>query len=272
MVVFPNAKINIGLNILSKREDGFHNLQTIFAPIALKDALEVIEVESDRGAVDFTSSGLYVPGTSDGNLCVKAYRLLQQDFPALPGLKMHLHKVIPMGAGLGGGSADAAFTLQLINQKFSLNLSSQQLLAYASQLGSDCAFFILNKACYATGRGEVLEPIALDLSAYAIVLLNPGIHISTSLAFSNINIGKNPDDLRLLISKHISTWRESIVNDFEEPVFAAYPEIAQIKATLYEAGALYASMSGSGSSVYGIFSKENASTLNFPTHYLQRWF
>lgn len=272
MVVFPNAKINIGLNILSKREDGYHNLQTVFAAIAIKDALEIIEAEPRTEGVKFTSSGLYVPGAVEGNLCVKAYQLLKQDFPALPAVHMHLHKTIPMGAGLGGGSSDAAFALQLINQKFSLHLSSQQLINYAVQLGSDCAFFILNKPCYATGRGEILEPIELDLSNFGILLINPGIHISTSLAFSNINIGEHPQDLRLLLANDIKTWKHSIVNDFEKPVFAAYPEIEQIKATLYDQGALYASMSGSGSSVYGIFPKEKIPALNFPEHYLQRWF
>ncbi len=271
MVVFPNAKINIGLNILSKREDGYHNLQTIFAPIALKDALEAVETKQGGGGIQFASSGLYVPGAVDGNLCVKAYQLLKRDFPALPAVKMHLHKSIPMGAGLGGGSADAAFALQLINQKFSLHLSSEQLIKYASQLGSDCAFFIINKPCYATGRGEILEPIELNLSAYAILLLNPGIHISTSLAFSNIKIGEHPQDLRELVAKDIHTWKHNIVNDFEETVFAAYPEIALIKTNLYDHGALYASMSGSGSSIYGIFPKEKLPTCNFPAHYLQRW-
>lgn len=271
MVVFPNAKINIGLKILSKREDGYHNLQTIFAAIALKDALEVIEAKQGSEGVQFTSSGLYVPGAVEGNLCVQAYQLLKQDFPALPAVQMHLHKTIPMGAGLGGGSADAAFALQLINQKFSLHLTTKQLLSYAGQLGSDCAFFIVNKACYATGRGEILEPINLDLSAYAILLLNPGIHISTSLAFDNIKIGEHPQDLRKLVVQDIDTWKHAIVNDFEETVFAAYPEIALIKTTLYELGALYASMSGSGSSVYGIFPKAKLPAFNFPAHYYQRW-
>lgn len=271
MVVFPNAKINIGLNILSKREDGYHNLQTVFAAIAIKDALEIIEAKPGEDGIEFTSSGLYVPEGTAGNLCVRAYQLLKKDFPALPAVQMHLHKTIPMGAGLGGGSADAAFALQLINQKFCLNISSSRLLNYAAQLGSDCAFFILNEPCYATGRGELLEPVDIDLSGYAILLINPGIHISTSLAFSNINVGEHHEDLRLLLAQGIHTWKNSIVNDFEKPVFATYPEIGQIKETLYEHGALYASMSGSGSSVYGIFPKEMLPAVNFPPHYFQRW-
>lgn len=271
MVVFPNAKINIGLNILSKREDGYHNLQTIFAPINVKDALEIIEAEPGNDGVQFTSSGLYVPGAIEGNLCVKAYQLLKKDFPALPAVQMHLHKTIPMGAGLGGGSADAAFALQLINQKFSLNLTTEQLLAYAGRLGSDCAFFILNKACYATGRGEILEPIQVDLSAYDILLINPGIHISTSLAFTNISIGENPQDLRVFVNQPIQSWKNNIVNDFEKPVFTAYPDIEKIKTTLYDEGALYASMSGSGSSVYGIFASKHRPLIVLPKHYFCQW-
>ncbi len=271
MVAFPNAKINIGLNILSKREDGYHNLQTIFAPINVKDALEIIEAEPGNEGVQFTSSGLYVPGAVEGNLCVRAYQLLKKDFPALPAVQMRLHKTIPMGAGLGGGSADAAFALQLINQKFSLNLNTEQLLAYAGQLGSDCAFFILNKPCYATGRGEILEPIQLDLSGYQILLINPGIHISTSLAFDNISIGENAQDLGMLINQPIRNWKNNIFNDFEKPVFAVYPEIETIKTTLYNEGALFASMSGSGSSVYGIFGAGHKPTIALPKHYFCQW-
>ena len=271
MVVFPNAKINIGLNILSKREDGFHNLQTIFVPIAIKDALEIIETQPSAKSVTFSNTGLYVPGATEGNLCIKAFELLKKDFPALPAVAMHLHKAIPMGAGLGGGSADAAFTLQLINQKFLLQLTPERLLQYAGLLGSDCPFFIVNKPSYATGRGEVLEPIDLDLSDYAILLINPGIHISTSLAFSNISIGMHVQDLRILIREDIRYWKHNIVNDFEDQVFTAYPEIAAIKATLYEQGALYASMSGSGSSVYGIFPKGKHTEMNFPEQYFKKW-
>jgi len=270
MVVFPNCKINIGLNILSKREDGYHNLQTIFFPAAIRDVLEIIENDGEEEVL-FSSSGIHVPGKAENNLCIKAYHLLKKDFPRLPHVQMHLHKTIPMGAGLGGGSADGAFTLQLLNTKFSLQLSEETLIKYALQLGSDCPFFIINKPCFATGRGEILEPVALDFSAYKIFIINPGIHISTSLAFSQIAVGENKEDLKKLIAKPIENWEENIFNDFEKVVFATYPEIAGIKNELYNHGALYASMSGSGSTVYGIFQKDPVIKMNFPAHYFQRW-
>lgn len=239
--------------------------------MAIKDALEIIETDAAAKDCFFSSSGIKINGNEDDNLCMKALKLLKKDFPALPSIKMHLHKTIPMGAGLGGGSADAAFTLQLINNKFLLSLSQEQLLQYALQLGSDCPFFILNKPCYATGRGEILEPFQLDLSCYSILLVNPGIHINTTQAFSAISIAENKTNLKDLVSMPLWEWKECIVNDFEKPMFETYPQIAAIKNELYTNGALYASMSGSGSSVYGIFSKEQRVTLNFPAHYFYRW-
>ena len=271
MVTFPNCKINIGLNILGKREDGYHNIQTVFYPIPITDALEVIECPNSGEAIKFTASGIHVPGKAGSNLCTRAYEILKQDFPGLPSIKMHLHKVIPMGAGLGGGSADAAFTLELLNSKFSLQLSSEQLMEYALQLGRDCPFFIFNKPCVGTGRGEVLTPIELDVSAYKIFLINPGIDISTHLAFSQITIAEQSENLAELILKPIKEWKQFIFNDFEIPVFNTYSEIADIKTALYGNGALYAGMSGSGSTVYGIFQKAGLSKMNFPTHYFQRW-
>ena len=271
MVLFPNCKINIGLNILAKRTDGYHDLQTFFYPIGIKDAVEIIRSEHQIKDVKFSSSGIQVHGKADDNLCIKAYHLIKKDFPELPSVTLHLHKVIPMGAGLGGGSADAAFILKLINTKFELQLTKEQLLAYALQLGSDCPFFIINKPCFATGRGEIFEPLEIDLSAYKIFILNPGIHISTALAFTNILVGENNSDLKNLIKSPPKEWRDHIINDFEKPVFAAYPEIAAIKETLYAYGAIYASMSGSGSTVYGIFEKDNTPEMNFPNHYFQRW-
>ena len=271
MVSFPNCKINIGLNILAKRKDGYHDLQTIFYPIAIKDALEIIETDASAGDVIFSSSGIKINGPQEDNLCIKAFKLLKKDFPAMPSIKMHLHKTIPMGAGLGGGSADAAFALQLINKKFSLKLSQEQLLEYALQLGSDCPFFIINTPCYAMGRGEILEPFQLDLSGYSILLVNPGIHINTAEAFSAISISENNTNLQDLVSMPLWEWKECIINDFENPVFKAHPQIAAIKDELYTLGALYASMSGSGSTVYGIFSKEQQVPLNFPAHYFYRW-
>lgn len=272
MITFPNAKINIGLNILSKREDGYHNLQTIFYPVGIKDALEIINAgEQQQEVVAFTGSGLPVQGRAEDNLCIKAFYLLQKDFPQLTAVKMHLHKTIPMGAGMGGGSADAAFALQLLNDKFKLNLSLQELVNYALQLGSDCPFFLLNQPCYATGRGEIMEPVSADLSVFQILIINPGIHINTAKAFSQIETGKNTTDLRTLVAQPIDQWRHTVVNDFESSVFAQYPNIADIKDELYRSGALYASMSGSGSTVYGIFAKGDQPVMNFPAHYFYRW-
>jgi 4-diphosphocytidyl-2-C-methyl-D-erythritol kinase len=271
MVLFPNGKINIGLNILSKRMDGYHNLQTVFYPIKIKDAIEGIDSNDPTKEIHFSSSGIPIHGKTEDNLCIKAYNLLKKDFPQLPAITMHLHKVIPMGAGLGGGSADAALMLQLINTQFELQLSELQLLAYAGQLGSDAPFFIINKPCFATGRGEILELVELNLSAYKFFLLHPGIHISTALAFANISVGENNTDLKKAIANPIHQWKEQISNDFEKPIFAAYPEMATIKEQLYENGALYASMSGSGSTIYGIFPKDHIPKMKFPAHYFQNW-
>ena len=271
MISFPNCKINIGLNILSKRKDGYHDLQTIFYPIAIKDALEIIETDESAKNITFSNSGIKINGAKEDNLCMKAFQLLKKDFPALPSIKMHLHKTIPMGAGLGGGSADGAFALQLINKKFSLRLSQEQLIQYALQLGSDCPFFICNKPSYATGRGEILEPLQLDLSAYSILIVNPDIHINTAVSFSTIKVGEHKTNLKELIAIPITEWKNSIINDFENNVFSSVPEIAAIKNNLYANGAMYASMSGSGSSVYGIFPKNYNTSLHFPPHYFYRW-
>ncbi len=270
MVVFPNCKINIGLNILGKRADGYHDLQTVFLPVAITDVLEIIE-DKEAQNVRYTSSGIHVPGNPENNLCVRAYQLLKKDYPSLPSIAMHLHKNVPMGAGLGGGSADAAFALRLLNTKFDLNIATEKLLAYALQLGSDCPLFISNTVSFASGRGENLEPISLELSAYKIYVVNPGIHISTSLAFSRVSICSHPPDLANLVTAPVAEWKTEIVNDFEKPVFAVYPEIAAVKQRLYDHGAAYASMSGSGSTVYGIFKKSETPAFNFPAHYFQRW-
>ncbi|MFT3981445.1 MAG: 4-(cytidine 5'-diphospho)-2-C-methyl-D-erythritol kinase [Ferruginibacter sp.] len=270
MVSFPNCKINIGLNILSKREDGYHNLQTIFYPVAIKDIIEIIPSD-DKEAVIYSHSGLDIFGKAENNLCIKAYQLLQQDFPALPHIRLHLHKTIPMGAGLGGGSADAAFVLLLLNEQFGLGLSQEQLATYALRLGSDCPFFIVNKPCFATGRGEIMEPVELDLSAYKLAIINPRIHVNTALTFKQITPGENDTALSILISQPVDTWNQAIVNDFEKPVFLQHPAIRALKEELYEQGALYASMSGSGSTVFGIFDKNAAPAFNFPGHYFFRW-
>ena len=256
MVTFPNCKINLGLHILGKREDGFHNLETVFYPIALKDALEVIPATNNATDIEFTVTGLAVDGSVADNLCVKAYHLLKKDFPQLPAVKIHLHKAIPMGAGLGGGSADAAFMLKLLNDKFKLNLSTPKLLNYALQLGSDCPFFIINKPCFATGRGEILEEIKADLSAYKIILVNPGIHVNTGWAFSKLTPALPKKSIKEIVRQPVETWKAELKNDFEAPVFAAHPQIKEIKETLYQQGAIYAAMSGSGSTVFGIFEQD----------------
>ncbi len=256
MVLFPNCKINLGLHILNKREDGFHNLETVFYPVGLKDALEIIPSHNPGNPIEFTTTGLAVDGNAADNICVKAYQLIKKDFPQLPAIKMHLHKATPMGAGLGGGSADGAFTLQLLNKKFNLNLSAAQLLNYALQLGSDGPFFISNKPCYATGRGEILKEITVDLSNYKIVLVNPGIHINTGWAFTQLTPALPPKSIATIVAQPITTWKEELYNDFEKPVFEKYPVIKNIKESLYAAGAVYAAMSGSGSTLFGIFEKK----------------
>ena len=267
MIVFPNCKINLGLNILRKRADGFHDLETIFYPVGLKDALEIIRSE-DEVPVQYSSSGFPIDGATENNLCIKAYHLLKNDFPQIPAVKMHLHKSIPMGAGLGGGSADAAFTLQLLNTKFQLELTEEQLLKYAAALGSDGPFFIINKPCFATGRGEILQTIQLNLSGYDIVLINPGIHINTGWAFTQLQPSVPEKSISKIILQPIESWKKVLTNDFEEPVFKAHPEIKIIKEKLYEHGALYSAMSGSGSTVFGIFKKAETQNFHFPTNYL----
>jgi 4-diphosphocytidyl-2-C-methyl-D-erythritol kinase len=271
MIKFPNCKINIGLNILSKRADGYHNLQTVFYPVSLKDVLEIIENNGEKKHIGFSSSGFIIDGNTENNLCVKAARLLQKDFPQLPDLKIHLHKNIPMGAGLGGGSADAAYTLLMINEKFNLNLSREQLIGYALRLGSDCPFFIINQPCFATGRGEIMEAVQLNLSSYKILIVNPGIHVNTGAAFSSLVLSGTKNDLKQMLSAPIENWKDNIINDFENPVFTLYPEIAAIKQILYNNAAVYASMSGSGSTVYGIFPREHQPYINFPEHYFCQW-
>ena len=271
MVVFPNCKINIGLRIGSKRADGYYNLSTIFIPIPLTDAIEIIPATSATGKqVIYSQSGFTIDGSEADNLCIKAYHLLQKDFPLLPAVRMHLHKNIPMGAGLGGGSADATFTLRLLNNLFQLNLSTSQLINYSLQLGSDCPFFVINKPCFATERGEILEELMVDLSAYKIMLINPGIHISTGWAFKQLQLSGIHSDaynLTAIIKEPIATWKNNLTNDFELPVFQLHPEIKKIKEVLYSNGAQYAAMSGSGSTIFGIFEKNAIPTINFSETY-----
>ena len=268
MIVFPNCKINLGLHIVRKREDGYHELETIFYPVPLKDSLElIIDTDSSKKGIEFTQSGIEVKGEQNDNLCVKAYNILAADFPNIPAVKVHLHKAIPMGAGLGGGSADAAFMLKLLNEKCNLSITDEKLMQYALKLGSDCPFFIYNKPCIAKGRGEKLSPIALDLKGYQLVIINPGIHVSTASAFSGITPKDPINTLEKIANSSIQDWKGVLVNDFENSIFSAYPEIEKIKNMLYEKGATYSSMSGSGSSVYAIFPSNADINLDFPDNY-----
>ena len=267
MVLFPNCKINLGLNIIGKRPDGYHNLETVFFPVNIQDALEVIKSDNTKDEVDISLSGVSIKGNHEDNLCFKAFALLKKDFPQLPAIMVHLHKTIPTGSGLGGGSANGASMLKLLNQKFALGLSTEQLLNYALQLGSDCPFFIINKPCFATGRGELLEPVSIDLSGYKFVLIIPDIHVSTSEAFSLIKFSLHSKSVKQVIRQPIETWKKELRNDFEEPVFEKYPELKSIKAKMYESGAIYASMSGSGGTVYGMFRKETEFQNDFPETY-----
>ncbi len=248
MISFPNAKINIGLHITEKRADGYHNLETVFFPVGWSDALEI--ATSDE--VQFSSGGIHISGDPESNLVMKAYRLLQKHF-SLPAVKIHLHKQIPFGAGLGGGSADGAFMLSLLNKQFELNLSGEDLEQFAAQLGSDCPFFIRNKPVFASGRGEIMEPIHLSLNGMFILLIKPQVEVATGKAFQFVVPAKPKISLKTLIQLPVQDWKNKILNQFEPSVFQQYPEINDVKQSLYDLGAVYASMSGSGSCVFGLF-------------------
>jgi 4-diphosphocytidyl-2-C-methyl-D-erythritol kinase len=251
MVLFPNAKINVGLNVVAKRNDGFHNIESIFYPVfKLYDVLEIVKSEE----LKFTSTGIEIPGNEKDNLCLKAYHLLKQDFDISP-VHIYLLKVIPIGAGLGGGSADAAFTLKGLNELFGLKLTNEELIDYARKLGSDCAFFIKNKPVYAFNKGDEFEAINLDLSAYEIKIEYPNIHIGTAEAYAGIAPKASAKNVKTLITAPIENWKETIKNDFEESIFPNHPAIKELKEKMYNDGAVYASMTGSGSAVYGISSK-----------------
>jgi len=251
MIAFPHAKINLGLYVTSKRPDGFHNLETLFYPLPLHDVLEI--VPSDK--IRFFPTGLTVHGEKANNLVLRAHQLLQEKFTAVGPLEIHLHKAIPMGAGLGGGSSDAATMLQLVNDCFKLNLTKEKLADYALELGSDCPFFLQQVPCFATGRGEILEPAPLDLSRYSFLLIHPEIHIHTALAFSGIHPEIPPVNIKEIITQPIADWKTTLSNIFEISVFKAHPLLRQIKEKLYACGALYVSLTGSGSTLFGIFPK-----------------
>ncbi len=261
MISFPNAKINLGLHITSKRKDGYHDIETCMVPIPLVDALEMIIDKKPS----WNSTGLEIPGDPKDNLILKAEKLIKKDFPGLPNLSIHLHKNIPMGAGLGGGSADGAFALKLMNNLFDLHLDDFFLEEYAAQLGSDCPFFIENTPKIARGRGEILEPIELSLKGTYLVLINPGIHVGTKEAYAGVTPAPPKVKLEEVLSDR-SRWKAELVNDFEQSIFKNHPAIAEIKEKLYAEGAFYAAMSGSGSSVFGLFEKKPES-LSWPDHY-----
>lgn len=268
MISFPNAKINLGLNIVRKRADGYHDLETLFYPVDYRDVLEIIpstDASIEDEGVRLHLSGKPVQGPAASNICVKAWHLLKADYPALPPIELHLMKAIPMGAGLGGGSADGSFTLMMLNEKFQLGISKQQLESYALALGSDCPFFIRNKPCFATGRGEQMRDFPLDLTAYSLLLVHPGIHVSTAQAFSGVVPSVPEQSIQDIIRDDVATWRDRLVNDFERTVFPQFPAIQQLRDRLYEHGAIYASMTGSGSSVFGIYPSGKLPDLSFPS-------
>lgn len=253
MLLFPNAKINLGLNVTSRRSDGFHNIETVFLPVALCDVLEFVESVDDSTKLTVTGTNLDSP--PEENLVFKAWKLMHENYK-VPPLEIHLHKLIPTGAGLGGGSADAAFMLKGLNEFFQCGASIADLEKYAAMLGSDCAFFIRNSPAYAEGRGEILQPITIDLDNYRVLLINPAIHVSTKEAYEGVTPKIPEKSLRQILGLNKTQWQGNVKNDFETSVFIKYPKISAIKDKLINAGAIYASMSGSGSTVYGIFEKQ----------------
>ncbi len=266
MIAFPKAKINLGLNIVSRRPDGYHDLETVFYPIPLTDALEVIPMHADfpsATACDVKVTGMAIEGDEQSNLVAKAHRLLAADY-SLPRVHAHLHKAIPMQAGMGGGSSDGAEMLRLMADIAGLGLSDETLESYAARLGADCAFFIKGTPAYAEGIGERLQPISLRLDGWRIGIVCPHIAVSTREAFAHIEPRPTSEKCRETVMQPVETWRGRLVNDFESSVFAVHPEIGRIKQKLYELGATYASMSGSGSSVYGLFRQEVRLADHFP--------
>ncbi|MDI1353552.1 MAG: 4-(cytidine 5'-diphospho)-2-C-methyl-D-erythritol kinase [bacterium] len=265
MIHFPNCKINLGLNVLNKRPDGFHSIETVFYPVNWCDALEILPHDDHTQAFNYSQSGLAIEGQLENNLIYKAWKLISTE-SKLPPLKVHLHKNIPMGAGLGGGSSDAAFFINALNKTFKLGYTEKQKASMASSLGSDCAFFIKNKPVFATEKGDVFSETPLDLSTYYILIVYPGINSNTKAAYNMLVPGPPTHALKKVIEKKpLSKWKNFLVNDFEEVVLKKFPDIKLLKEHLYKQGAIYACMSGSGSSVFGIF--KNEPSLNFPEGY-----
>ena len=252
MITFPNIKINLGLSITEKRPDGYHNLETVFYPVALEDALEIRTNPEAQQKFTLHQHGMEIAGNPENNLVVKAYLLLDKEFH-LPPVEIHLYKHIPSGAGLGGGSSDAAFMLKLLNEHYNLQLSDKQMEDYAATLGADCAFFIKNTPTYAEGIGNIFSPIELSLKGYRIMIVKPDVFVSTREAFANIRPHRPEYPVREVIRRPVAEWKDTLINDFEASVFPQYPVIGEIKEELYHQGAIYASMSGSGSSVFGLF-------------------
>lgn len=258
MIIFPCAKINLGLNVVSKREDGYHNIETVFYPIPLHDALEIKKMDEEFPSefpCDLKITGNAVECNEQENLVVKAYNLLAKDF-TLPHVHAHLYKQIPSQAGLGGGSSDAAFMIRLLDSRFRMNIGNSEMENYAAKLGADCAFFITSEPAFATGIGDVLAPVNIsgnDMKGYYLVLIKPNVQVSTKEAYARISPKQPAKSCRTVVAQPISTWKEELSNDFEESVFALYPELAAIKRKLYALGADYAQMSGSGSSMFGLF-------------------
>ena len=256
MLTKPIAKINLGLNVVEKRPDGYHNLETVFYPVPICDALEVLPMDEDFPSpyeCDLKVTNIAIDGDEQRNLVVRAYQLLKQDFPTLPRIHTHLYKGIPTQAGMGGGSSDCGFMIALLNRQFQLGLSEQQMIDYAARLGADCAFFIVSQPCYAEGIGERLERIPLSLEGWYLAVVRPAIPVSTREAFSLIKPCRPVRNCRDIVMQPVETWRGQLTNDFEKSVFAIHPEIGAIKERLYQLGATYAAMSGSGSSLFGLF-------------------
>jgi 4-diphosphocytidyl-2-C-methyl-D-erythritol kinase len=268
MILYPPAKINLGLNILRKREDGYHDIDTCMVEIPFTDILEVTKSDS----FEFLQTGIKISGAGGTNLCEQAYQLLQNEFEIGP-VRIHLRKQIPVGAGLGGGSADATYTLLALNQLFQLQLSIDKLKQLASELGSDCPFFVEGLPQIAQGRGEILSTVELDLFNVFLVLLNPGIHVGTKEAYDGVTVSVDVISIEEIVQKPIEQWKELLKNDFETSVFQRHPEIEKLKEALYQSGAIYAAMSGSGSSVFGLFTNEDAA-MNFNSNHLiyKGWF
>ena len=253
MIRFPNAKINLGLRIVARRPDGYHNIETVFYPIQLQDALEIVPTSQQE--TELSLSGIVIDGDPQNNLVMKAWRRLSCRF-SLPPISIYLHKAIPFGAGLGGGSSDAAFLLAMVRDYFRLPLSDDELDKEAASLGADCPFFLHNKPLLAKGIGDEFEPIELSLKSYRIVLVKPSVSVPTSVAYSLVTPVLPEEPVRDTVSRPVEEWRGRLINDFEESVFARFPVIGEIMDRLYVQGAVYASMSGSGSSVFALFDKE----------------